>query len=69
MTTLGDRAGDLESEVAELRRRLAEREAELANREAELAEATGRETAMALARAPRRATEKRHCPGPPRARG
>ena len=30
MTTLGDRAGDLEREVAELRRRLAEREAELA---------------------------------------
>ena len=54
MTTLGDRAVDLEHENAELRRRLAEREAELANREAELAEATGRETAMALARAPRR---------------
>ena len=47
MTTLGDRAGDLESEVAELRRRLAEREAELANRGAELAEALGRENATA----------------------
>src|SRR4051812_43383761 len=47
MTSLGDKAGELEREVAELQRRLAEREAELNQREKDLAEALGRETATA----------------------
>src|SRR3954453_6490697 len=44
---LGENAGELERENAELRRRLTEREAELAQRQMELADALGRETATA----------------------
>src|SRR5438067_7822611 len=47
MTSLGDKAGELERENAELRRRLAEREAEVAQRETELAEAVRQQTATA----------------------